>query len=133
MSNKITEEQYREIIRTCENNSGYDNKVLSVIRVVDKFNGSLNYHEAFALVNPVTSEWAHDKFVEKEKKNYWTGNKEDNAGFVKRLYKDEEGMVVDKGIRKGDTDKDENEQLTESEIKAWGYNHEMFDKEEVKG
>lgn len=68
---KFTEEQYREIIRTYENNSGYDNKATAVIRVVDNFNDSLSYNEAFALANPVTREWAHDRFVEEEKKYVW--------------------------------------------------------------
>ena len=132
MSNKITEEQYREIIRTCENNSGYDNKVLSVIRVVDKFNGSLNYHEAFALVNPVTSEWAHDKFVEKEKKYRWSGKKLDVNGRHALLYKDRNEAI--KPLFLYDNEEvSEEEQLIETEVKAWGYNPEMFDKEEVNG
>lgn len=44
MSKKFTEEQYREIIRTYENNYGYDNKATAVIRVVDTFNDSLSYN-----------------------------------------------------------------------------------------
>ena len=130
---KFTEEQYQEIINFD------DFEVVYRLGLADSFVGEIitfinknDLHaEAMALANPLTREWAHDKFVEKEKRYYWTGSKEDNVGFVKRLYKDDDGMIIDHGIRKEDTDKAEDEQLTESEIKAWGYNPDMFDREEV--
>ncbi|MBZ5951075.1 hypothetical protein [Leuconostoc gasicomitatum] len=128
---KFTEEQYQKIVRTYKSSSEYISSIRLVLDYIDELN-SLSFEKALAIANPLTREWAHDKFVEKEKKYYWTGNKEDNVGFVKRLYKYDDGMIVDHGIRKEDTDKAEDEQLTESEIKAWGYNPEMFDREEVQ-
>lgn len=127
---KFTEEQYQKIVDAWDNQILYKSATQSVIDELKV--GYLNMgDQALALANPLTREWAHDKFVEEEKKYYWTGNKVDNVGFVKRLYKDDDGMIIDHGIRKEDTDKAEDEQLTESEIKAWGYNPEMFDREEV--
>lgn len=116
---KFTEEQYQEIIRTYENNSGYDNKVMAVIRVVDDFNDSLSYNEAFALANPVTREWAHERFVEKEKEYYWKLN----GLYLRKDYSDD-SIIFDSHMYKYS--------FTETEIRKWGYNPEMFDKEEVK-
>jgi hypothetical protein len=142
---KFTEEQYQKIVEIAddfEENGGLgildtlnshtigDRLFLTDLAVEIEFQP--NSGIIMAIANPLTREWAHDKFVEKEKRYYWTGNKVDNAGFVKRLYKDDDGMIVDHGFRKEDKDKGEDEQLTESEIKSWGYNPEMFDREEVK-
>lgn len=141
---KFTEEQYQRIVEiadeyqsksafgiiggTTQKSIGTEFYGTELCAEIDFYD---NAKEIMAIVNPLTREWAHDKFVEKGKKYYWTGKKEDNTGFVKRLYKDDDGMIVDSGIRKNDTDKTEDEQLTESEIKTWGYNPEMFDREEV--
>ena len=132
---KFTEEQYQKIV-SISKLPQRETEIEETINYVQDIGFNTEFDEdiidmALAISNPLTREWAHDKFVEKEKKYYWTGNKVDNVGFVKRLYKDDDGMIVDKGIRKEDTGKDEDEQLTELEIKAWGYNPEMFDREEV--
>ncbi|WP_273713120.1 hypothetical protein [Leuconostoc mesenteroides] len=86
-----------------------------------------------ALANPLTREWAHDKFVDKEKKYYWTSKKRDLDDNVLTLYKDEEGMVSTsfRGVSEPNIHS-EDRRITESEIKAWGYNPEMFDREEVQ-
>ena len=118
MSNKITEEQYREIIRTYENNTGYGNKVTAIIRVFNDFENYLIFNEVLALANPVTREWAHDKFVEKEKKYYWKLN----GLYLRKDYSDD-SIIFDSHMYKYS--------LTESEVREWGYNPEMFDKEEV--
>ncbi|MCT4419586.1 hypothetical protein EFT49_05065 [Leuconostoc falkenbergense] len=144
---KFTEEQYQKIVEVQEehfqttiisegrliNDGGFWNVVSEKMPLLSEYVSSNDLHfELAAIANPLTREWAHDKFVEEEKKYYWTGNKVDNVGFIKRLYKDDDGMIIDHVIRKEDTDKAEDEQLTESEIKAWGYNPEMFDREEVQ-
>lgn len=128
---KFTEEQYREIIRTYENNYGYDNKATAVIRVVDNFNDSLSYNEAFALANPVTREWAHERFVEEEKRYAWTLKKVDKNGIKMHLYKDYFGRIYP-FFSVTNVNIDDNEKLTETEIREWGYNPEIFDKEEVE-
>lgn len=130
MSKKFTEEQYLKIIRTYENNSGYDNKATAVVMVVDNFNfdNNLSYNEAFALANPLTREWAHDQFVEKEKQYFWTKN---NKNKKLRLYKNEITGMIAIYVIGIETEGGEEEKLTESEIREWGYNPEMFNKEEV--
>ena len=132
MTKKFTEEQYQKIVMTYESSSDYVDAIKLVLNYIDELNW-LGYEEALAIANPRTRDWAHDKYVEKEKKYYWTGKKEDDTGCVKRLYKDGDSMIVDYGIgiSNSDTNNDKVEQLTESEIREWGYNPEMFDKEEV--
>lgn len=117
MSNKFTEEQYREIIRTYENNYGSDNKAMAVIRVVDNFNDSLSYNEAFALANPVTREWAHEQFVEEEKKYVW---RDKYTGYV--IYK----MLNDWSLSATALGE---KHFTESELKDSPFKPEWFDKE----
>ena len=127
---KFTEEQYREIIRTYENNTGYDNKATAVIRVVNDFENYLSFNEAFALANPVTREWAHEQFVEEEKKYVWTSERKTGDVFM-RLYKSKRGYIGSTlVIENGETGL--YEKLTETEIREWGYNPEMFNKEEVE-
>lgn len=85
---------------------------------------------AMALANPETRDLAYDKYVEKEKKYYWTSKKEDENGLRKRLYK----KVRSASVRDYFEDEflyDENEQLTEAEIREWGYMPEAFEKVEV--
>ena len=85
-----------------------------------------------ALANPLTREWAHDKFVEKEKKYYWNSIKTDLAGHHSRLLRAENDNVTAYSRDELANNINEDEQLTESEIKAWGFNPEMFDREEIK-
>lgn len=118
---KFTEEQYREIIRTYENNYGYDNKATAVIRVVDNFENYLSFNEAFALANPVTREWAHERFVEKEKKYVWC-LKSNNDLVISNLNGE---WFLDKtpsGI----------EYFSETEINNSPFKPEWFNKEEVE-
>lgn len=141
MSKKFTEEQFKKLVKIQEkyfsNNlltygidgenpnqaiSEYDNKLRLFIWVEDLLN------EAIAIMNPVTREWAHDKFVEKEKKYYWTSKGEDSKGLKRRLY-----IKADR-VRDYFEDKflyNENEVLTEQQVYQWGYNPEMFEREEV--
>lgn len=130
MTKKFTEEQYQKIIDTWEHETSHTNATRAVIYYLD-YEQHLGYmvYEAFAIANPLTREWAHEQFVEKEKKYYWTTKKLDKYGVRGRLYKTTDDSIkpyFDAIIN--DTD----EQLTESEIREWGYNPDMFDKEEVK-
>lgn len=144
MSNKFTEEQFKKLVKIQEkyfsNNlltygmdgenpnqaiSEYDNKLRLFIWVEDLLN------EAIAIMNPVTREWAHDKFVEKEKKYYWTSKDGTKSGKMhRRLYKGGFSKIHDIYIE-DNYPKSENEELTESEVMSSVYNQEMFDKEEV--
>lgn len=112
---KFTEEQYQKIVDAWDKQILYKSATQSVIDELKV--GYLNMgDQALALANPLTREWAHDKFVEKEKKYYWTHKKGNHIG----IYEDN-GLVFLKERHWAP--------LTESEIKAWGYNPEMFDRE----
>ncbi|WP_273710555.1 hypothetical protein [Leuconostoc mesenteroides] len=143
---KFTEEQYQKIVEIA-----YEYEINSCFGIIgDTTQKSIgaefyetelsleidfyeNSNEIMAIVNPLTREWAHDKFVEKEKKYYWTISKEEKGGQLKRLYKmSNSNMVRDYVRRKNEFDNSLDEQLTEAEIKSWGYNPEMFDREEVQ-
>lgn len=124
MTKKFTEEQYQEIINF------EDFEVVYRLGIVDSFVGEIIpfidnnelQQEAMALANPLTREWAHDKFVEKEKKYYWSTKKKSKKGKPMNLLKSAGGIAQVIGQKHA---------LTETEIREWGYNPDMFDKEEV--
>lgn len=134
MTGKFTEEQYQKIVNIWETSFAES----FVTRVMDYLGscGMLDDDDesllvALAIANPKTREDGRVKYVEKEKRYYWTSKKEDGFGEKARLF-----MI---GNRKSITeyfgdefDYDSTERLTESEIKAWGFNPEMFDRKEVK-
>lgn len=139
---KFTEEQYQKIV---EISSQYIKDsawgligtpdehpialVLKKSNLMDEIDFFDSAEELMAIANPLTREWAHDNFVEKEKKYVWSSNNSLN-GYRTRLFIGENGIVTSYAYF--DTSAATfNEQLTESEIKAWGYNPEMFDREEV--
>lgn len=119
MSNKFTEEQYQKIIEKWDGEISYIEATKAVVSylAVEDLGYSIS-NQALALANPLTREWAHDQFVEKEKKYYWISNKNNAFGLYET-----DGVVLLKATDWAP--------LTESEIKSWGYNPEMFDKEEV--
>lgn len=115
MSKKFTEEQYQNIIEKHIGNSNYVDMVNDVIGYVSGID-KISYEEAILLALPTSRDWAHEQFVEKEKKYYWTSKKVNNVGLYKM-----DGIIFLKERYWAP--------LTESEIKSWGYNPEMFDKE----
>ena len=144
MSKKFTEEQYQKIVDLQK--SSYSWSILeeftdfsfwqSLISVDKKLTGFIHENnlqdELAAIANPLTREWAHDKFVEKEKKYYWTSKKQDGVNDVVVLRKFDTNMVIGqpKNIKEPVLRNIEF-CLSESEIREWGYNPEMFNKEEV--
>lgn len=130
MADKFTEEQYQRIVEIWNDEVTYKDGAQSVTNFIVKI-GSYQYEKALAIANPITREWAHDKFVEKEKKYRWSSKKLDENSEHVLLYKDRSGAIY--GILMDDNGSlDEDEQLTESEIKEWGYNPDMFDREGIK-
>ena len=132
---KFTEEQYQQIIKSWGSENNLINSTERVTKLVEYFvYGDLygNADEAIALGNEVTREWAHEQFVEKEKKFVWTSKKMSSDGTRLRLQNTGTNGVVRAYGKYKDRKADWTEHLTESEIKAWGYNPEMFTKEEVK-
>ena len=142
MIKKFTEEQYQKIVEIADeyqSNSAFgiigDTIQKSIgeefyeTELVNEIDFYENSKEMMAIANPLTREWAHDKFVEKEKKYYWTSKGEDSKGLKRRLY-----IKADR-VRDYFEDEflyNENEALTEQQVYQWGYNPEMFDKEEVQ-
>ncbi|MFT8756197.1 hypothetical protein [Leuconostoc pseudomesenteroides] len=146
---KFTEEQYQKIVETVNKYQDfgcfyYVQNGWVESKPTDTFNeliealshtvsGESEVNRMLALANPLTREWAHDKFVEKEKKYLWSSKKIDKDNNVLTLYKDEEGMVSTSYRKVSESNlRNEDNWITESEIKAWGYNPDMFDREEIQ-
>ena len=147
MSKKFTEEQYQKIVDLQEDKFFYNilstsngdigNTFWDEITKMDDVklhrfivtNGL--YNEIAAIANPATREWAHERFVEKEKKFVWTSKKRVGS-YKKRVFRMNSGMISDyiSGISPAYLSS-HSERLTESEIREWGYNPDMFDKTEV--
>lgn len=132
MTKKFTEEQYQQIIEIADEYfpytilyPNYDKGFMDILYEQDKNIYELVSYEdleekVIAIVNKLTREWAHEQFVEKEKKYVWY--LKDNNFY--RLTN--HGGATQVNISHSTED-----ELTESEVKKWGYNPEMFDKEEV--
>ena len=132
MTMKFTEEQYQEIIKAWRSEASYVKSMQAVVDYISGIGMSFMSGEAVALANPRTREWAYEQYIEKEKKYVWSSKKVDRDSNVLTLYIDTYGMVstsyrkvYEKNLRNEDMF------VTESEIKAWGYNPEMFDREEL--
>jgi len=133
MSNKFTEKQYQKIVDITDEyikKSGWgligthpDEPIGSIFEgtnLIFQVNFSDINQEMMAMANPLTREWAHDKFVEKEKKYYWfLKNYEKTIRLVK--------VHINNMITTSESDPTA---LTEVEVKRLGYNPVMFDKEE---
>lgn len=144
MSNKFTEEQYQKIVEIADeyqSNSAFGiigdttQKSIGEEFYETELNEEIDFYEnakeIMAIFNPLTREWAHEQFVEKEKKYVWTSKKANSSGRHKRLFWQMSSTSVRDYFTVDEKPFDGSEHLTESEIKAWGYNQEMFDKEEV--
>lgn len=141
---KFTEEQFKQLVKIqekyfshnmLENGLGGGSPCQAIhesdIKMSDFIWTENLENEAVAIMNPVTREWAHEQFVEEEKRYAWTLKKVDKSGIRMRLYKEYFGRVQP-FFSVTNVNIDDNEKLTETEIREWGYNPEMFDKEEVK-
>lgn len=130
---KFTEEEYKEIVYMFSVAGDSEEETRLVAEYVSSINHSSDYYKALALANPLTREWAHEQFVEEEKKYVWTSKKSMVCNGVekyKRLFRKSDGDVA--GFL---TEKDAvvyEDHLTETEVRERGYNPEMFDKEEVE-
>lgn len=131
---KFTEEQYQKIVEisdeyqrnsafgiigdTMQNSIGakfYETELANEIDFCE------SAKEMMAIFNPLTREWAHDRFVEKEKKYMWKLKSKHETYLCYLLGS---SSIIPANINLAF--------LTESEIKEWGYNPEMFDREEVQ-
>ncbi|MCK8628112.1 hypothetical protein [Fructobacillus cardui] len=141
MDKKFTEEQFQAIARAGD--AVYEISPLGLLDETTDVEGklrekapnpkkSMSFYPSFsgyskeivAILNPATRKWAHDQFVEKEKKYYWRYKKTDEDGDAWYLRKDF-GLIIP---RPNNT----NDLFTEKEIIEAGYNPDMYDKEEVE-
>lgn len=117
---KFTEEQYQKIVDAWDSHIMYTSKTRSVIEELKAgYLGMVD--KALALANPLTREWAHDQFVEKEKKYVW------------RLKSDND-LVISKWTRGwfANNMPTSNKYFSETEIKNSPFEPKWFEKEEVK-
>ena len=131
MTKKFTEEQYNGIVKSWRDGIRYVSGTEAVMNYLEKNNVRFMGEEALAVANPLTRKWAHEKFVEKEKRYIWTSQHANIFGRHKRLYWHAPAGSVREYFTIDEHASDESELLTESEIKEWGYNPEAFDREEV--
>ncbi|CAK1255311.1 hypothetical protein R55214_HHFBAMCI_01702 [Fructobacillus evanidus] len=138
MTKKFTEEEYQKIAEIADKtikgiyfgSSPVRNfwNELSDSLVGEKYFLCTYGKEIFAIANPATRDWAHEQFVEKEKKYYWTTKNKDKNGNVMYLKRDPSGSIE----RVPHAFHGENERLTEPEVIAEGYNPDYYEKEEVE-
>ena len=132
MSKKFTEEQYHKIVflqeidykfSILEDNGGISfwRGLINVEKDLAVFVGKNKLlDELAALANPITREWAHEQFVEKEKKYVWE-LKSDNDLAISNL----------NGQWFLDKTPSDIECFSEAEIENSPFKPEWFDKEEV--
>ena len=129
MSKKFTEEQYHEIIKAWESQSFSLKRVQAVIEIMSINDMLSNINEGLALANPASRELAHEQFVEKEPEfHFILKNMYDSDDWRYHLVRNSSDAII---LFRFSEEKYDRQKFKESEIKAWGYNPEMFDKEEV--
>lgn len=135
MKKKFTEEQYQIIVEL--QRDSYPDSIITGGKVGVPFKSSLTGrlyrfvtdngldNEVVALANPITRKWAHEQFVEKEKKYYWRYKKKDEDGDSWYLKKSS-GIICLTWLDY------EKKYFFETEVRESGYNPDMFDREEVE-
>lgn len=141
MTKKFTEKQYNMLVEIQEDqysddlffeSKSYENSIAyTVAQKYDVLKWFIDTNdlgnEAVALMNPLTREWAHDKFVEEEKKfHFILKDTRDSKDGQYHLVKNGKGAIILYPF--GGADKPA---FKESEIIKWGFNSEAFDREEV--
>ncbi|MFC4761049.1 hypothetical protein [Fructobacillus durionis] len=139
MTKKFTEEEYQKITEIAD--LYFDQQKL----MVATFNLKNIYHyisyneivesekarelsqELALIALPKSRDWAHEQFVDKEKKYYWS-SKESFDGRFKVLIKNSDGYPMD-AFYESPINSDG---FTELEVREACYNPDMFDKEEVE-
>lgn len=130
--------KFDDAIEKVLDNEDYNTDGLSVDNVITLIEYlRLEYAPTAEMTNEEVKEWGFDidKFDKKEvdmpeKRYVWTSKKSDIEGQHLRLWMTSWEAVSTSFVEQGETFS-ENEKLTESEIRAWGYNPEMFEREEV--
>lgn len=137
MTKKFTEEEYQKIVGIAdrlkkEYNMGILNpNVIKIMQInlFDDFDFVSDWPEIVAIANPITRDEAHDKFVEKEKKYFWTGKTTDKDGHYVHISRDDKNKPK---IFRSRECNPIGYPFTETEVKAAYLDVDMFEKEEVK-
>lgn len=121
MTKKFTEEQYQNIVEKWDGEISYIEATKAVVGylVVEDLGYSIS-EQALALANPLTREWAHDKFVEKEKKFLLTKIKEVEGEVLSLNQCDKDAHIY--------LDFDDPTPLTIKQVEDYGYNLDKFTK-----
>jgi len=135
LNTEFTEEEYQNIIENFNFTRGNLSQRLNT--VLEKFyeefpmrlRDGMDDFIIIAFINPITSNDAHERFVVKEKRYVWRSKRENSVGKEKRLYDTADG-ISDSFIDK-DTPSHNGNRITETEVKKWGYDPKMFNKDEV--
>ena len=136
MSKKFTEEQYQNIVETVNKypdfgsvyyvqNGWVESKPTNTFNELIEalsytVSGESEVNIMLALANPLTREWAHDQYVEKEKQYVWR-LKSDNDLVISKW---SSGWFADEFPTN-------NNHFSEKEIENSPFKPEFFDKEEV--
>lgn len=120
----VTKETYNLIIDLYGEEHCYVSELNRYSDASNYFDG-VQFETIVAILNPRTQKWAFENLVEKEKRYIWTAKKKDNDGETFSLIRGFYGLIILNCIKPA-------AELTESEICEWGYNPDMFDKEEVE-
>ena len=130
---KFTEEQYQKIVEIADEYQSHS--AFGIIGDVTQKSIGAEFYESelcveidfyenakeiMAIVNPLTREWAHERFVEKEKKYVW---RDKYTGYV--IYK----MLNDWSLSATALGE---KHFTETEIENSPFKPEWFDKEEAE-
>lgn len=133
---KFTEEQYQKIVETVNKypdfgsvyyvqNGWVESKPTNTFNELIEalsytVSGESEVNIMLAIANPLTREWAHEQFVEKEKRYVW---RDKYTGYV--IYK----MLNDWSLSATALGE---KHFTETELENSPFKPEWFDKEEVK-
>ncbi|NLS38263.1 hypothetical protein GHU05_04885 [Fructobacillus tropaeoli] len=142
MTKKLTEEQYQKIVDIADSSlQGNETFVESIPDILhSSFLSNISKEEmdmdsfkeleriVTLIVIHESRDWAHDQFVEKEKKYIWKTKKKDSEKDCLILYK----IVDTGGILTDFKSKTTPDPITESEMREWGYNPDMYEREEVE-
>lgn len=118
---KFTEEQYQKIIEIWNNEYAFEKGIKEVLNYIKKERLANAVYESTAIANPLTREWAHDQFVEKEKRYVWR-LKSDNTSVINKTVGVWFLDKVPSGI----------EYFSEKEIAKSPFKPEWFNKEEAE-
>lgn len=134
MTKKFTEKQYNMLVEIQEDqysddlffeSKSYENSIAyTVAQKYDVLKWFIDTNdlgnEAVALMNPLTREWAHDKFVEEEKKFLFTKIKEVEGEVLSLNQCDKVAHIY--------LDFDDPTPLTIKQVEDYGYNLDKFTK-----